>query len=292
MTERNLDPRRNAFRSDLADSRLRSQVTASRYVDGQSAQLAQTTPVRRAPETSAMMISEALAGETAQVFEVDKGWAWVQLYRDSYVGYVSADALAQGITFSTHQICAPRALHFPQPDLKTPPIGCSFLGAEIALGPPDGEYISIASGGYLHARTVAPLGTKASDFASVAERFIGTTYLWGGKTANGLDCSGLVQVAMHAAGLDCPRDSDMQMAEVGLSLGSNPEATMLQRGDLVFWDGHVGIMTDPETLLHANAWHMETAREPLAQAVARIAESGSPVLDIRRPVTRQTGPDT
>lgn len=283
MEQNSPDPRLNAFRSDLANAALRNQVKATSYVDGQTAQLAATAPVRKSPSHDAMLLTQGLRGETVQLFESSSGWAWVQLQRDGYVGYVPTDTLAPGISFATHVVTSPKALLFPAPDLKTPPIGCFYLGSEITLGAPDGEYISVAGGGYVHNRAVAPTMTIAHDYVSVAERFLGVPYLWGGKTADGIDCSGLVQVTMQACGKECPRDSDMQMAETGTSIGTDTRPELLRRGDLVFWDGHVGIMLDEHRLLHANAWHMETAIEPLSEAVERIEASGNAVRDVRRP---------
>ena len=283
MSKEKLDPRRHAYRDDLADVSLRNRVAARRYVDGQTAQIASMAPVRQTPSDTAMLMTEALPGETAAVFETGGDWSWVKLLRDGYVGYIPSRNLASGISFASHTVVAPKALMFPEPDLKTPPVGACFMGAELTLSGPHGAYMALPQGGYVHERTVAPVGTTTVDFVATAERFVGTTYLWGGKTVNGIDCSGLVQVAMHAAGMTCPRDSDMQMNEVGSSLGDDPKAAGLRRGDLIFWDGHVGVMSDPTTLLHANAWHMETAHEPLSEAVHRIASDGKPVLDIRRP---------
>jgi cell wall-associated NlpC family hydrolase len=135
---------------------------------------------------------------------------------------------------------------------------------------------------------LAEIGTSAADFVTVAEQLVGTPYVWGGKTRQGLDCSGLVQTALHAAGLEAPRDSDMQMAELGAPIevpsdpGGPAPSSSLERGDLVFWTGHVGILTDGVTLLHANAHHMAVTVEPLAGAVGRIARSGSPIAAIKR----------
>ncbi len=282
MDHEELDPRQHAVREDLADASLRNCVTAERYADGQNVQVTRTAPLRNAPAPDAMLVSEALAGEMAQVFEVANGWAWIQLHRDNYVGYAPADTLTQSFSFTTHYVTAPKALVFPEPDLKKPPIDALYLGSELCAGEVRGDYVERAEGGFLHVRTVSPLANFADGFVSVAERFAGVPYLWGGKTAAGLDCSGLVQIAMQAAGKNCPRDSDMQMAQVGTSLGRDTTTGLLSRDDLVFWKGHVGIMTDADTLLHANVFHMEVASEPLREAVARIEADGSPVLDIRR----------
>ncbi|MGI9405432.1 MAG: C40 family peptidase [Hyphomicrobiaceae bacterium] len=283
MTENRLDPRLHAFRPDLADATLSGQVTADRYTDGQNAQLIRTAPLRTSPAPDAMLMTEGIGGEMVQVFDVVDGWAWIQLHRDGYVGYAPADALAQSFAFTSHFITAPTALVFPQPDLKQPPIARVFLGTEVSLKGTQGDYVELMNGGFVHGRTVSPLGRFADDFVSVAERFIGVPYLWGGKTAAGLDCSGLVQIACQAADLPCPRDSDMQMSSVGQSLGASPPGpASLMRGDLLFWTGHVAILTDKDTLLHANAYHMEVVREPLMPAVERIAADTGPVTDVRR----------
>jgi cell wall-associated NlpC family hydrolase len=132
--------------------------------------------------------------------------------------------------------------------------------------------------GYLPARHLAPLDRVEPDFVAVAERFLGTPYLWGGKTNNGVDCSGLVQVALAACGMPCPRDSDMQER----ALGAPVALADSRRGDLLFWKGHVAIVRDAATLLHANAFHMMVAVEPIAEALARIEAAGSPVTSVKR----------
>ncbi|MEL7543378.1 MAG: NlpC/P60 family protein [Pseudomonadota bacterium] len=277
-----LDARRHAFRSDLADAVLRGHVEAARFVDGQIIQIAATSPMRAEPRDAAMLTTQVLTGETVKVFDIAAEWAWVQSQADAYVGYIPARALATGIAFPTHVITAGCALAFAEPDLKTRPVARHYLGEQLVLGAKTGAYVKAPGGGYLHERTLAPVGTKVDDFVAVAERFIGTPYLWGGKTASGIDCSGLVQVALNALGTVCPRDSDMQEAEIGTSIGTDIDSLMLRRGDLVFWRGHVGIMRDHQRLLHANAWHMETTEELLEDAIHRIAADGSPVTDIRR----------
>ena len=139
----------------------------------------------------------------------------------------------------------------------------------------------LASGGCMPARHLAALETKEPDFVAIAERFIEVPYLWGGKTSLGLECSGLVQVALAAAGTACPRDSDMQ--ERALATATAPDRlTDLRRGDLVFWNGHVAILRDEQTLVHANAFHMAVAVEPVAEAIRRIAAAGSRITGVRR----------
>lgn len=280
MSER-LDPRRNAYRDDLADAALRGRVSAPRYVTGERRQVIEPdAPLRRAPRFDAPLETEALHGEVVRVFDEREGWAWVQLERDRYVGYMPVDALARDVTPPTHWVRALRTFVYPAPDIKTSPLSALSLAAAVAVREMGERFAQIASGGFVFAAHLAPLSEPAADFVAVAERFVGVPYLWGGRTSLGVDCSGLVQLALQAAGIDAPRDTDMQQAELGAPV--EPALDRLQRGDLVFWSGHVAIMLDGGRLLHANAHHMATVVEPAAEAVARIAASHAHITGARR----------
>ena len=128
-----------------------------------------------------------------------------------------------------------------------------------------------------------PKPTKGERAARIALRALGIPYRWGGESpASGFDCSGLVQVSLEAAGIAAPRDTDMQEAELGASVPLSDFEEGLQRGDLVFWKGHVGIMADSVTLIHANAHHMTVAAETLPEAMARISKAGTDIRAIKR----------
>jgi cell wall-associated NlpC family hydrolase len=273
------DPRITPARPDLAARHLEGRVTAARFVDGAEREVIDAqAPLRERPSPDAPLLTEALMGERVTVYELDdEGWAWGQLADDGYVGFLPANALIAPRAAPTHKVIALRTLAFPGASIKLPPIASPPLGSRIAVTRTQDRF-AVSPGGFLPASHLAPLGHRAADFVAVAERFLGTPYLWGGKTNYGLDCSGLVQVALTACGISCPRDSDMQEKALGQAI----DLTDLKRGDLVFWKGHVAIVRDAATLLHANAFHMMVAIEPLADGIARIRAAGSEITGVRR----------
>ena len=275
-----LDRRTNAFRPDLAASHLRGQVEAARFADGTVYEVIDPiAEVRHAPSADAALDTQALYGERVTVYETtDEGWAWGQLEADHYVGWMPANALATPGAMPTHKVIVPRTLCFPAANIKLPPLAALSMGAALAVARQDEPFSVTHSGWYIPSGHIAPLSTTYRDHVAVAEMLFGAPYLWGGKSSLGIDCSGLVQVALAATGVACPRDSDMQEQ----TLGRPAAVDEIARGDLVFWTGHVAIARDARTLLHANAFHMMVALEPIADAVARIAAAGHNVSAVKR----------
>lgn len=234
--------------------------------------------VRRAPEPDAEQLTQLLFGEDVEVLETVADYAFVQSSRDGYVGWVDLAGLSSPRLDATHRIAALRTYAFSEPSLKSAPVGLYALNALVTVEARQGPWLRAARAGWMYADHLAPVGDRfESDPAGVALRFLGAPYLWGGRESLGLDCSGLVQQALFACGRACPRDSDMQRG-LGSPIEPGPDLTApasLRRNDLVFWRGHVGLMLDRETLLHANAHHMAVAAEPLAPAIQRIEAAGS-----------------
>ena len=278
-----LDPRRHPCRPDLACETLRGIVPADRYVTGTRCQIVRATvPLRARPDLSAGMDTELLFGEMVRLYDVSGSWGWVQLERDRYVGYVPANTISERLVPTTHRVRSLGTFVYPKPDIKLPPLVHLPLGAEITVTRTHDGFHELASGGFVVVLHAAEHANHARDFVEVAERFIGTPYLWGGRTHIGIDCSGLVQLSLEAAGLDAPRDSDMQREELGEAVPVPPDLEGLTRGDLIFWKGHVGIMSDGLMLLHANAHHMAVVFETLPEAVERIAKASGNIVAVRR----------
>src|SRR6516164_1566856 len=211
------DPRLTPARPDLAAKELEGKVTAARFVEGRVFEVIEPqTAVRATPTPDAPLLTEALKGERVTIYDMNaEGWAWGQLAADGYVGWLSVNALAPAGPPATHKVTALRTFAFPGPSIKLPPLEALPLGARVAIARVEDRLALTRSGAYVPAPHLAPLDFVEPDFVAVAERFLGVPYLWGGKTALGLDCSGLVQVALTAAGVSCPRDSDMQEAVLG-----------------------------------------------------------------------------
>lgn len=279
---KDFDSRLHAARDDLADQRLEGLVKAKQFVAARRVQVsAALTSVRKWPVPDATQLTQALMGDDAAVFENRDGWSWIQLDRDGYVGYVESTSLTPSPTAATHRVAVPLTFLYPEANLKSQPHTPVALNAHLTVVGESGRFLRLADGRHVFSGHVKPVNTYEHDFVAVAEWFRGVPYLWGGKSVAGLDCSGLVQVALEACGRPAPRDSDMQEQTLGTRL---PTADFgdLQRGDLVFWNGHVGIMLDSDTLLHANGHHMMVAAEPLRAAAGRIAQVYGAITSIRR----------
>jgi cell wall-associated NlpC family hydrolase len=266
------DKRLTPARPDLASSSLKGRVEAAHFVDGEEATVAWgRVSLRAGPSHDSRQVSELLFGEIVTIYERKDGWAWLQAKTDSYVGYARESGLGPAFVADAHVIQLLTPL-LSAPDVKSPLRDLLPLNARVKRGRQEGNFVAVADG-FVSAQALAP--AAASDFVAVAERFIGVPYVWGGKTFQGLDCSGLIQTALQAAGIACPRDTDMMEQALGHAVTRD----QMKRGDLIFWKGHMGVMRDAQTLLHANAFHMQVSSEPLDAAIARIA---TPVTAIKR----------
>ncbi len=275
------DRRVTPARPDLAAAHLKGVVTASRYVEGATYQVREgVIDMRRDPRPDCAVDTQLLYGERVTLYDEEEGWGWVQAARDEYVGWVPLNALWSRNDPPTHRVAVARTFIYPGPSIKLPPLIAVPLCSDVTIVEERGDFLVTPEQGFLWRAHLAPLDRPASDFVAMAETLIGVPYLWGGKSSLGIDCSGLVQVSLLAGGFGAPRDSDMQAAGLGDPLA--PDAP-LRRGDLVFWKGHVGIMRDATTLLHANGSHMLVSSEPLAHVRERnLAGGAGDITVIRR----------
>ena len=278
------DRRLNAYRPDLADETLKGVVEAARYVSGTPARIAvPVAGLRPRPDAGSGIDTELLFGEAVRVLDRADGWAWVKADFDGYVGYLPETALAAPGS-ATHRVAVPRTFAYTGPDLRTPVAFPLSIGSRLTVigesETRDTRYLTLEGGQSVVAGHCLPVEAPAgADYVALAARFLETPYLWGGRSGFGIDCSALVQLSMMMAGRTVPRDSDMQAA----GLGTPVERGELRRGDLVFWKGHVAIMEDESTILHANGHTMSVAREGLDAAIERIGWLYERPTGYRRP---------
>jgi cell wall-associated NlpC family hydrolase len=283
-----LDRRLNAFRPDLADSRLRGQVEAVRFEDGRPARVVlPVADMRPEPRGDAGIDTQLVFGDDVRLFEQRCGWSWVQSVRDGYVGYVPDATIAPGEGQPSYLVAVPRSFVYCRDDLKAPRIEALSIASAVEVTgfseTRGTRYAALASDGFMIAAHLRPIGEFAADYVGVAETLEHAPYLWGGTSGFGVDCSGLVQLAMRMAGRTVLRDTDMQERSIGEPIDPGPGHSHLRRGDLVFWRGHVAIMADEHTAIHANGNTMMVSRETLAKAIARIAPMYGEPTSFRRP---------
>ncbi|MDI7862810.1 NlpC/P60 family protein [Rhizobiaceae bacterium n13] len=267
-----LDRRLHAFRPDLAETALKGQVEALRFVDGTKARITvPVMPLRPCPDATCGIDTELLFGESLEVLDRASGWAWVKADFDGYVGYLPETAVSEISSEPTHHVVVSRTFVYPAPELRSPHMCALSMGSRVeVVGEAETRgtrYLLLSGGGAMIADHLLPIGTMPdSDPVTIAARFVETPYLWGGRSGFGIDCSGLVQLSLMMTGRKVLRDTDMQEATLGRKIDRGD----LRRGDLVFWKGHVGMMEDEATLLHANGHTMTVARENFDAAVERI----------------------
>ncbi len=266
------DRRLTLIRDGVAARTLEGVVAADRYLDPTARQCAvPATAIRKTPAPEAEQEDQLLFGEVFDVLLDEDGFSFGQARRDGYVGWVETAALHSPIEAATHRVHALRTYGFSRPDIKSRPIGLYTMNALVTVEAREGRFVKAVGSGWFIEAHLAPVGLALStDPATVAEKFLGAVYQWGGRESLGLDCSGLIQQAMTACGRACPRDTDMQQAGLGAPIQDDHP----RRGDLVFWKGHVAMMLDGARMIHANAHHMAVAIEPLADAIVRIRNNG------------------
>ncbi len=270
------DPRLTPSNGRVAHISMQGEVEAEKFVEGRRMMVHQPM-ANITDKPRGARVSQLLFGETFLVLESYDGFAFGQADRDGQVGYILSGALASPEE-PTHWVTAPATHLYPKAELKAPPEVSIFFGSPVRVVGETTSHFRIHTGHYIPRPHLQKIKARFGDVIGFADLFLGSPYLWGGNSRWGIDCSGLVQMACLACGIDCPRDSDQQEA-LGRELHHGEP---LIRGDLVFWKGHVGLMASETMLLHANASHMAVAYEPLEDVVVRIEDAGDGPITAKR----------
>ncbi|MHA1543920.1 MAG: C40 family peptidase [Alphaproteobacteria bacterium] len=281
-----LDPRTTPARPDVAFEGLKGKIEAIRFTRGKVMTISNPiTDLRNGPRNSEGLLTQALLGEQFRVLDRHAGWAFGQLLTDGYVGYLQEKHLASHYPEANYRVSVPLTHVYPVPDLKTPVRMALPFGAKLCANPDDARegFAEVKGLGWVYAKHLVALGRRDEDFVKTAKSFLMSPYLWGGRSALGLDCSALVQLALMAAGVPCPRDTDQQQKVIGHSISNVPEVAMARAGDLVFFPGHVGFLVAENKLLHANAYHMRVTIDDVNEVAERVKKDHpTGIIDIRR----------
>ena len=212
-------------------------------------------------------------GEGFTVVDRDRAHAFGFAGKDGYCGWLPQAALGL-VPAATHWVASVGTHLYGDPRVQAAQFALP-MGARVHVSGHEGRFARV-DGGYVPGAHLRELGDWLSDPVAVAEGFLGTPYLWGGNSRDGMDCSGLVQGVFAACGVGLPGDADLQAAAGVVVTGD------LRRGDLVFWAGHVAIVVDEARLIHANGFTMSVAYEGISAATQRIARVEGPVTARRR----------
>jgi Bacterial dipeptidyl-peptidase Sh3 domain/NlpC/P60 family len=277
------DPRLTPARDDIAALHLRGEIMAERYVPGTDYQVVESAaPLRQKPRSDSALLTQALFGEVVTVYEESEGWVWGQLNDDGYVGYIPLHTLSPRLSRPTHRVSVLRTYIYPEPDIKSPPLDLLSLNSQLCVVHSIYNFNQLETGGFIYSAHTRRFDDFGADFVAVAETFVGTPYLWGGKTSLGLDCSGLVQLSFSACGKSVRRDTDMMLEQLGAEILITSDLSGLQRGDIIFWQGHIAVLCDHTNIVHSNGHHMATVIEPLKVARNRITALFGEITTIKR----------
>jgi cell wall-associated NlpC family hydrolase len=278
-----LDPRLHPYRSDIAAMKLKGLVKSERFVEPVAYQVTGgLASLRKIGAEDGEQYSQALHGETIDIYDEKGGFGWGQMRSDGYVGWFDMVALSSPVLTVTRKVSTLRTYAYSSPSPKAPPHFLLSLGARVCeTTDRENGFVFCERAGWVYEAHLSALSDFAKDAVAVAQQFMDAPYQWGGVESLGLDCSGLIQTAYKASGVAMPRDSYMQRA-FGTDVVMGPDFGGLKRGDIICWDQHVAMMMNATDIIHANSFHLKVTREPLAVAAPRVSQKYGPVLSARR----------
>ena len=274
MTDRRTTP----ANARVAHVSLRGVVEAPAYVTGDWVRVTGAVVDLMTAPRGGKRDRQVIYGERVLVLERRNRMAFAQTELSGFCGYIPEKFLGPDL-LPTHWVSAPATHLYPAPSLTSPASMGLTLGSRLTITHNHPRFLETADGLFVPRKHLRTIGDWSLDAAGVAEQLLGTPYFWGGNSRSGIDCSGLVQMALNACGLFCPGDADLQMATLGHDVASLP----YQRGDLFFWKGHVAIAVGHDWLIHANGFYAAVTFEPIQDCIARIdAQGEGPLLAVRR----------
>ena len=272
------DTRITPIRRDLASTAYKAIVKRKKYVTAKLATVKSAfTPLYS--NKGSKLSTQLLYGEECDVFETKNGWSWIQSRRDNYVGYTPTINLTRKIYKPNSKVISLRTVIYTKPDIKSVTKGYLSFNSLVEVIKIKGKYSLIKNLGWCPSLDLVKIKSSKFNHIDLSKQYLDTPYLWGGRDSMGIDCSGLIQNLHQINNRPFPRDTDMQEIFVTNEVKYEKD---LKAGDLVFWKGHVAMMIDNSNIIHANAFHMKTAIEPLSTAKKRILKSNGKIKKLGR----------
>jgi len=240
------------------------------------------TPIKCSPNIDSETMSEALYGENFILKKTFKNWLFGKLESDNYEGFISINSISTEDYKHTHYVSELRTYMYSKPDIKSVTTGILSINSLITVVDEVRGFSKLNNDSYVFTRHIDLKSKKNNNYIDTAIKFTNTPYKWGGRTSFGIDCSGLVQLSLMNSGYECPRDSELQKQVLGKNIPLETCFNNLKKGDLIFWEGHVGIMVSDKNIIHANSFSMDTRIEKLTDVDSRISQNSNKICEIKR----------
>ncbi len=236
--------------------------------------------LKNKPNPNAALETQILYGERVKVIKHFKEWSYCKSLEDNYEGWLVTKNLDK-CTNLNYKVLKPISHLYSEPNIKSKIISFLYFNSKINVLSKTKNWCSILydkKETFIFRKHIVDINKTYKDWVRLLVMFENTPYLWGGKSVNGIDCSGLVQLSLNFCGIQFPRNANEQCNE---NMYPNIKIDKIKKGCLIFWDGHVGVGLNQKDIIHSNAFHLSVKIENFKKASDRIKKNYGPIKLIK-----------